>query len=477
MFGNGKVTLVGAGPGSAGLLTLRGLESLREADTVVCDRLVSREILELIPLSAECIYAGKESGSHAIPQEDINRLLLREAQRGKNVVRLKGGDPFLFGRGGEELELLAKHGVAFEVVPGVSSALSVPAYAGIPVTHRGYAASVHIITAHTKAGSEAGINYAALVQTKGTLVFLMGAVLTEKIASGLLAAGLPPDTPAAVIEHGTRSFQRKTLTTASELANVPRSFESPAILVIGDVCALSSDFDSFSRLPLKGRRIVVTRSREDSGRLSGLLRKLGAEVIPYHCIVTEPLPARLPDFSAFEWLVFTSPRGAAAFGALLSANSLDARVLAKLKIAAVGASTAEELKKLGLRADYVPKTYGAAALAEGLRTIRAKRILHLGAENVSLTFGASLPLYRTRSAVPQAADLSSADCVTFTSASTVRGFAESAGNCEQFKAACIGPRTAEEAAKYNFAKIAAAESATLAALCDCAVKLLETERI
>ena len=287
----GKVTLVGAGPGDPGLLTRKGLEALQNAEVVVYDRLVGPAILALMPEHAEQINVGKQASHHPIPQDQINRILLDKALEGKNVVRLKGGDPFLFGRGGEELELLVQHGVPFEEVPGITSAIAAPAYGGIPVTHRDCCSSLHIVTGHQRAGKELDIDFEALVRTGGTLVFLMGVSALPALCRGLLDAGMAPDTPAATVESGTTPAQRRTSAT---LADLPRraaevGVESPAVIVVGQVCALAEQFDWFDRLPLKGKTVVVTRPKERAGTLSGRLRSLGADVWEYPCIATVPL--------------------------------------------------------------------------------------------------------------------------------------------------------------------------------------------
>ena len=313
----GKVTLVGAGPGDPGLLTRKGLEALERADVVVYDRLVSPAILALMPEGAVKINVGKEASRHPVPQEQINRILLEQAQQGHNVVRLKGGDPFLFGRGGEELELLAEHRIPFEEVPGITSAIAAPAYGGIPVTHRDCCSSLHIVTGHQRAGKELAIDFEALVRTGGTLVFLMGVSALPTICAGLLDAGMAPDTPAAVVERGTTPAQRRV---SASLAGLPRAAEaaavqSPAVIVVGGVCALADQFDWFDHLPLKGKRVVVTRPRERAGTLSARLRALGADVWEYPCIATVPIPpcpdvdGALERLSGYEWLALTSPAG------------------------------------------------------------------------------------------------------------------------------------------------------------------------
>ncbi|MDR2530786.1 MAG: uroporphyrinogen-III C-methyltransferase [Oscillospiraceae bacterium] len=467
----GKVTLVGAGPGDPGLLTLRGLEAMREADVVVFDRLVSGEILQLIPNSVRRVNVGKESGNHPVPQGEINRILLDEALAGNNVVRLKGGDPFLFGRGGEELELLARSGVAFEVVPGITSALAAPAYAGIPVTHRDYCNGVHVVTAHAGEGKAPQLDFATLARLGGTLVFLMGSTAIARLAAGLIDAGMSAETPAAVVEHGTRPNQRKTLAALSDFAK-GGTFESPAILVVGAVCELSRDFDWFSALPLKGRRVAVTRSAELLGRLSAMLRRLGAEVVAIPCIETEYLTPELPDFAEYEWLAFTSPTGVRAFAKLLESSGRDVRAIAALRLAAVGAATARELyDSLRVRADYVPERFNSDSLADGLAALGASRILHVGAESGSPHFS-TLPVYRTIT-LSVDAELGTLDCVCFTGASTVRGFADSYGDVTTLRAACIGASTAAEAELRGFRNIAIAADATLESLCDAVTTLLK----
>ena len=317
----GKVILVGAGPGDPGLLTEKGKKAIAQAEVVVYDRLVSPAILSLMPESAEQIDVGKEASHHKVPQHQINQILLEKAQAGKRVVRLKGGDPFLFGRGGEELERLSEAGIPFEVVPGVTSALSVPAYAGIPVTHRDFCSSLHIITGHAKAGAKLTIDFEALKRTGGTLVFLMGVTALPAICQGLLDAGMEAEMPAAVIERGTTPRQRKLVSTLGALpqAAAEAKIESPAIIVVGKVCTLSEKFDWFDALPLKGREIVVTRPRERMGALSEKLRALGAAVTEYPCIETveraenPALDQAMDHLAEYRYLVFTSPAGPEIF--------------------------------------------------------------------------------------------------------------------------------------------------------------------
>ena len=484
----GKVTLVGAGPGDPGLLTRKGLEALEKADVVVYDRLVSPAILALMPVKAEKINVGKQASRHPVPQEEINRILLDQARAGKNVVRLKGGDPFLFGRGGEELELLAEHHIPFEEVPGITSAIAAPAYGGIPVTHRDCCSSLHIVTGHQRAGKELAIDFEALVRTGGTLVFLMGVSALPVICAGLLDAGMAPDTPAAVVERGTTPAQRRI---SAALGDLPARAEaaglqSPAVIVVGQVCALAEQFDWFDKLPLKGKTVVVTRPKARAGTLSARLRALGAEVWEYPCIETVPLlpcpaldgaMARLGDY---RWLVLTSPAGVDALWGWLEARGLDARALGGLRLAAIGPGTAKALSAHGLRADYVPEVYDAAHLGEGLpgggralilRAEEGSPALTDALERRNLAFD-DVATYRTVYDNPRSDELRSAvesgaaGMVTFTSASTVKGFVSSVGEDADFSrmvGMCIGAQTAAEARKHGI-PVRVARQATMDAL-------------
>ena len=272
---SGKVWLVGAGPGDIGLFTLKGEAVLQQADVVVYDSLVGEGVLARIPEHARLINVGKRASHHTMVQEDINKVLLEEAQKGNKVVRLKGGDPFLFGRGGEELELLSENGIPYEIVPGVTSPISVPAYNGIPVTHRDFCSSLHIITGHKRAGQEYDIDFKALTQTKGTLVFLMGIAALEDICSGLLAGGMDPDMPAAVLQKGTTAGQKRVVATVGTLkAEVDRQgIETPAIIVVGKVCSLADKFAWYEKLPLAGWKVLVTRPRQHISKTADLLLK------------------------------------------------------------------------------------------------------------------------------------------------------------------------------------------------------------
>lgn len=488
---SGKVWLVGAGPGDVGLFTLKGLDVLEQADVVVYDALVGQSILGLIPDSARLIYAGKRAGNHALSQEKINRVLLDEAIKGNRVVRLKGGDPFLFGRGGEELELLAEHGIPFEIVPGVTSALAVPAYNGIPVTHRDYCSSVHIITGHRRQEKGYDIDFDALVRTGGTLVFLMGIAALHDICSGLLAAGMAGNTSAAVLERGTTSSQRRIVATLSTLEDecAKTQVMTPAIIVVGRVCSLSEHFSWAEKRPLSGIKAVLTRPKELSSGLASILREKGAEVLELPAIRTEAMPDPGPVRQAiqrlvgggYDWIVFTSPSGVRIFFRELLKVS-DLRALCCVKIAAIGQGTSRALLEIGLKADFIPSVADGETLGTELyrKCSPDARILipRAASGNSELIHelerdGRSIDdvaLYQTVYTASRVIDpiecLEDDRCYTvFTSASTVRGFAGSVSGADmhRVKAVCIGQQTAA-AAKALGMRIWIASKASLEAL-------------
>jgi uroporphyrinogen III methyltransferase / synthase len=435
------VFLVGAGPGDPGLLTRRGAEVLAAAEVVVYDRLAPPALLELAPPEAERISVGKSPGRAEASQDEINALLVTHAQAGRRVVRLKGGDPFVFGRGGEEAEALRAAGLAFEVVPGVTSALAAPAYAGIPVTHRGLARAVAIVTGHEDPTQEAaGVDWAALARAGGTLVILMGASRIDAIAGSLRDGGLPGDTPVAAVQRGTQPDQatlRATLATIGDAAPA-----APSAIVVGPVAAL--DFAWFEQRPLFGRTVVVTRAREQASGLRATLETLGAAVAELPVIVVEPLAVTLPDLSRFSWLVLTSANGVEALFAALRAAARDARALAGMRVAVIGPGTAAALDAHGVRADLVPDRFVAEALLDAFpapsepgeavlvaRAAQARDVLPdgLGARGYAVEV---LPLYATRPAPPDddvvaALHAGRVDAVTFTSSSTVTNFCDAVG--------------------------------------------------
>ena len=486
----GKVTLVGAGPGGRDLLTLKGAQAIAQADAVVYDRLVGGDVLDLIPRTAERVNVGKENNHHPVPQPEINAILVRLAREGKNTVRLKGGDCYLFGRGGEECEYLLEHGVPFEVVPGVTSALAAPAYAGIPVTHRDYCSSVHIVTAHARAGKQLDIDFESLVRLKGTLVFLMGLTALRQVMDGLLAAGLSPDTAAAVIENGTRGNQRKVVSDVSHLPQevAAAGLHSPALIVVGPVCTLSEKLDWFTPLPLHGKTVVVTRPRARAGTLSDKLRRLGANVIEAPCIETverEDTTALEQALSEhWDWVALTSPAGVSAMVHALARMGRDLRALYGCKFAAIGAGTAAELEHCGITADLVPETYDSTHLARALaQAAPDEKVLILRAEQGSrelterlaqagIAF-ADVPTYRTEYRSDKAEMLqelinnSNVNIVTFTSASTVESFVRAVKDIDfiGFTALCIGRQTAAAAQKYGM-HVQIAKQATIDSMID-----------
>lgn len=473
----GKVWLVGAGPGDEGLLTLKARSVLMEADVIVYDHLVGKNIIIKYGAGKELRDVGKTAGHHSIVQEQIHQILAEEAEQGKKVVRLKGGDPFLFGRGGEEAEALAKKGIPFEIVPGVSSALAVPAYNGIPVTHREYASSLHIVTGHVKKGAEKPIPYKALVEAGGTLVFLMGVTALESIMEGLLKAGMDPEAPAAVLQEGTTAGQRRVLAPADTIAEKARAagIRPPALLVAGDVCRLSEKLGWYEKLPLMGLRILLTRPRELMDETAEKLRKKGAEVLEVPMIDTVPLEddgviqENLEKLSIYDWIVFTSQIGVHTFFKEMKRYGKDIRELSHIRFAVIGESTGRALRQYGIFADVMPEVYDGSSLGSALAEcgIKGKRILIPRAEKGSRELapildkaGASvcdLPLYRTvycqtsEISVKDEIEKGRIDYVVFTSSSTVEGLVRAAGSMDfsRIKAVCIGRQTAETAGKYG----------------------------
>ena len=473
----GKVWLVGAGPGDIGLFTLKGEAVLQQADVVVYDSLVGEGVLARIPEHARLINVGKRASHHTMVQEDINKVLLEEAQKGNKVVRLKGGDPFLFGRGGEELELLSENGISYEIVPGVTSPISVPAYNGIPVTHRDFCSSLHIITGHKRAGQTYDIDFRALTQTKGTLVFLMGIAALEDICKGLLNGGMDPDMPAAVLQKGTTAGQKRVVATVSTLnAEVDRQgIETPAIIVVGKVCSLADRFAWYEKLPLAGWKVLVTRPRQHISKTADLLRKKGAEVLELPSICTVPVEDNSRLYEAFEklaayqWIIFTSPVGVEIFFDEMDRKEMDVRSLGQAKIAVIGEGTKKKLKEHHLLADFVPSVYDGETLgtelAKELQGDEKILIPRAEAGNKKLTelleqTGAKVDDIATYTTCYEKSRLidekkefetGSVGCVVFTSASTVKGFVEGTPGLDytSVKAACIGKQTKAAADAYG----------------------------
>ena len=456
----GNVTLVGAGTGRKGLITLEGAKALKETEVVVYDRLLGEGVSELIPDSAEKINVGKESGKHTVPQNEINEILIGKAREGKRVVRLKGGDSYLFGRGGEEAEMLFKAGIPFKVIPGVTSALAAPLFAGIPVTHRDCSSSVHIFSAHKKDGGKPDIDFNACVRIGGTLVFLMGIRNLSYIAEGLLGAGMREDMPCAIIENGGSPWQRKVVSVLGDIAEKGKNFRSPSVIVVGDVCQYSDRLDFYSGLPLKGKKIIIASPAERAGTLADSLRELGAsaEILP--CISTEPIASEICSYiEKSDVVVFTSIEGVNRAARQIFKEGRDARIFGGKLIGAVGNKTAAELMRYGLRADIVPEKHSGERLAEALCRKNLDNILILRAEKGAADITKYLEkrgrtftdraVYRTHIIRNR---FENADYVVFASISEVMGFIE---NKKTYTGVCAGKKTAAKARELGIKCICA----------------------
>jgi uroporphyrinogen III methyltransferase/synthase len=474
----GKVYLVGAGPGDLGLVTLRAKECIEQADMIVYDHLANPEMLGWARETAEIIYAGKKGGEHALSQEKINALLIEQAREGKQVVRLKGGDPFVFGRGAEEAKAIVDAGIEFEVVPGITSAIAGPAYAGIPVTHRAENSHVTFFTGHEdpkKTGS--AIDYAALAKLGGTQVMLMGVERIESIARAMLKQGVREDLPVALVRWATTGRQETLTGTLQDIARrvADVGFEAPAVAVFGEVVALRESLNWYENRPLSGKRIVVTRTRKQAGELSAHLRALGAHVFELPTIRIEP-PGDLRAFAelvqdahSYDWIVFTSANGVEAFFEIFFKLYDDGREIGGARIAAIGPATAQRVKDFHLHVDLQPDEFVAEAVvrefqkqggvenlrillvrAEKARDVLAKQFSNLGAivdEGLA---------YRT---VPETRDTTGArrhlleegaDLITFTSSSTVENFlALGLPWPKGMQVASIGPITSKTARDHG----------------------------
>jgi uroporphyrinogen III methyltransferase/synthase len=473
------VYLVGAGPGDRGLITVRGLEALRRADVVVYDHLASPSLLEECGAGCERMYVGKQAGRRALAQERINALLAEHAGRGRTVVRLKGGDPFVFGRGGEEALELARRGIPFAVVPGVTSAAAAAACAGIPLTHRGLVSSATLVTGHEDPGKAGGrVDWDRLGRGAGTLAVYMGVRNLPRITARLLSAGLPPGTPSALIRWGTLNRQQTLTAELGEIASlaVKAGLEPPAVLVVGETVGLRRELRWFENRPLFGRTLVVTRGRRQAPELSGALEELGALVreLPTVAIrpVDEPsaLDGAVGELGSYAWVVFTSVNGVEFFFSALERAGLDARALAGTRAAAIGPETAARLREHGVRADLVPGRFTSRALlgsfAARKKGCTGERFLLPGSDIAGDLLPAGLeemgaevtrlPVYRNLAPGYRAEEVDEVfgqapDLVTFTSSSTARNLAAILRSCgrEEYlgriRGACIGPVTAETA--------------------------------
>lgn len=465
---NGEVILVGAGPGDKELLTIAALKAIQSADVVVYDRLVSKEIMDLVPQKAKLINVGKNVGDHPVPQERISEILVEEAQMGNEVVRLKGGDPFLFGRGGEELELLVENSVNFRVIPGITSSIGAATYGGIPVTHRDYCSSVHMITGQGKRGTKPDINFRALKELNGTLIFMMSVGKIHYIIEGLLSAGMDPKMPCGVVENGTRSNQRKVISTLENLEEDVKADEikSPALIIVGKVAKLSEAFDWFSKLPLKNCNILVTQPKAKASKLADLITAAGGNPILYPVIETEPIRPINPPIEDYDVIAFTSSAGVQSFFDDLMEKGMDGRVLKNKIIAAVGSQTAKTMAKYGIIADFVPSKFDGATMVKemaekGILSGRTNILLLRAEKGSDETIEAlnqagvkycDYSVYRTKYLSHNPINREKIDWITFTSKSCVTGLlaTQNEGVLRGMKAVCIGRQTENLAKKEGF---------------------------
>lgn len=504
---HGKVYLVGAGPGDPGLITVKGLECLRKADVVIYDRLIDDSLLEVTPPDSEKIYVGKGRGCHAMEQKEINLLLIDKARQGKIVTRLKGGDPFVLGRGGEEAEVMAANGISFEVVPGVSSVYAVPAYAGIPVTHRRLASSFTVVTGHEDPEKgESSIDWKKISTGSDTLVFLMGMGNLAHITDKLVQNGRPPSTPVAVISQGTSPKQKTITGTLDDIINRARKegFEPPAVIVVGEVVKLREQIRWFDDLPLFGKRVLVTRAEHQNKELSRLLLERGALPVEMPVIKISPpgswqeLDRAIQNLARYDWIIFTSVNAVEIFWKRLRAKKLDARRFAGTKIGAIGPATAGAIEAKCLRADYVPKIYTSRSLLAGLgkMDIAGRRVLlpraDIAGDELSaglVKLGANVhrvTAYRTVKVTGPVVEVEQMllkgeiDVITFTSSSTVDGLLTTLGRkwevVKKAGLACIGPVTAKTLAGKGLKADIVATEHTMVGLVDAIERYFERLR-
>jgi uroporphyrinogen III methyltransferase / synthase len=497
--GAGRVYLVGAGPGDPGLITVKGLRCIENCEVLIYDYLASPALLKYAPKNAEMLYVGKKGGDHTLSQDGINRLIVEKASGGRRVTRLKGGDPFIFGRGGEEAEVLIEAGIPFEIVPGVTSAVAAPAYAGIPLTHRDYTSTLAFVTGHEDpAKTESRIEWASLAKGIGTLVFFMGVKNLPHIVDRLTENGLAPDTPIALVRWGTTSRQKTVAGTLETIVEKVRTagLKAPAIIVVGQVVRLRDKMQWFENRPLLGKRIVVTRARKQASDLVVRLTDLGAECL--ECPTIEvvppetwaPLDRAIADLYDYHWVVFTSVNGVTYFFDRLFEKGLDVRALGHLKTCAIGPATAARLRSFGLNTDVLPDSYRAESIIDafGEKRIRNDKILLPRATEARPILPVELrrmgavveevPAYRTRAvddpdgALIESLENGAVDMVTFTSSSTVQNFKRLLPP-DRFREltagltiASIGPITTETARELGFNVHLTAETYTIEGLCD-----------
>ncbi len=468
----GKVYLVGSGPGDPKLVTLRGLELIKRADTIIYDYLVNKDLLSFAGKNAELIYVGKQASRHELPQKDINALLVRKAKVKRLIVRLKGGDPFIFGRGGEEAEVLADHGIEFEIVPGVTSAISAPAYAGIPLTHREHASTVAFITGHEdESKTESTIRWEPLVQGLDTLVFLMGIKNLKNIKERLIKAGKDPDTLVGIIQRGTLPEQKVVtgpLNTIDKLAK-KEGITPPGIIVVGNVVGLRNKLKWFEKRPLFGKTIAITRPPHQSAKFGSLLMGRGARVIYIPTIEIEPISPNnklrkaLRSIGTYHCVIFTSINGASIFFYNLFKMGMDTRALQGVKILPIGDTTASFLKSVGIVPDFIPLHFTSEGIIDVLKDLevkgkrfllpRAQEARDIVVDYIKNQGGQCdvIPLYKAIAPKSIAPLPEKPDIVTFTSSSTATNFLNIYGkkSLKNTLVASIGPITTETLQKHN----------------------------
>lgn len=502
-----KVYLVGAGPGDPGLLTIKGRECIEKAQVIIYDRLVNPALLSYKSHKAELIYVGKSPKRHTLTQEEINQLIVKKALEGKVVTRLKGGDPFVFGRGGEEGQALKREGIPFEIVPGITSSIAVPAYAGIPVTHRGVAVSFTVITGHEDPDKEeTQINWLRLAKDPGTLIFLMGVENLPMIVKQLLAGGKDRNTPVAVVRWGTYSRQQVVTGTIESIVKTVKEtgITSPAIILVGDVVALRDELMWFEKKTFFAKRVVVTRCREQASELSKRIRELGGEAIEFPVISIEQpysfekLDNAIKKAGEYQWLIFTSVNGVKSFFNRMKDLGLDVRSLGQARLCAIGPATKRALEDKGLFVEFMPKDYYAESMLDGLkekvkpgekvlipRADIARPLLINGLSEMGL-MADEVIAYRTIAQTPdeRLIDLvkkKEIDVVTFTSSSTVKNFINCLGDInlkeamEGITIACIGPITRDTALEYGLHVDVVADEFTIDGLIDSLCDYFEKE--
>jgi uroporphyrinogen III methyltransferase/synthase len=505
----GKVYLIGAGPGDPGLITVKGLECVKKADVIIYDYLANERLLDHRRPDAELVYVGKQGGKHTLPQDEINALIVKKAKEGKIVARLKGGDPFIFGRGGEEAEELFDDGIPFEIVPGVTAATAVPTYAGIPLTHRDYTASVAFITGHEDPTKEASkVHWDRISTGIGTLVFFMGMKNLQQIVDNLVSHGRSPETPVALIQWGTRTDQRVVTGTLQDIVLKVREAKlgPPSIIVVGEVVRLRQKLNWYESKPLFGKRIVVTRSRGQASVFAEMLIDRGATTIEFPTIDVVPpaswdeLDSAIETIEQYNWIIFTSANAVRFFMERLRGLGKDLRALKGVNLCTVGPKTAEALEAWGLRADLVPAEFKAEGVLAALGGLKVKgqkfliprakvarelipvKLAELGADVTVATAYENVKPVADLDRVKKLLEEKKISVVTFTSSSTVHNFVEILGQKEYktllagVTVACIGPVTAKTAEEYGMHTDIMPKDYTIPAFVDAMVDFFKTKR-